>query len=223
MRFTMEEFDDYSPDVCGFFSLKNNHEKCRVRFMYNGLNDVDGRSAHKVSLKGGGFRFVDCLRAYDDPADACPFCTSDVMDDRKLISRIWVPIWKVDKEEACLWERGKQFWQKQLYPLMVEKGTPFCGNVFTIERIGEPGDINTTYDIVFEGFDETTLDDFEEIPTADKVVLSKSYDEMKAFLRTRTFDDEKEPDVFSNNRVAGNTDGKPTYARRGAARPDIET
>lgn len=216
MKFTMEQFDDYSPDSYGFFSLKNNHEKCRVRFLYESLNDVDGRSCHKVALKGGGFRYVDCLRTYDEPADTCPFCVSDVTDDRKLISRIWVPILKVDKDEMCLWERGKSFWQKQLYPLMVEKGQPFCGNVFTIERNGEPGDINTTYDITFEGFDDTVIDDFEEIPTADNVVLTKSYDEMTKFLRTRTFDDDTaQSGSDRRNSVAGDAPEFPTRSRRG--------
>jgi hypothetical protein len=222
MKFSMEEFDSYSPELTGYFSLKNDGDTCRVRFMYESMNDLEGHCVHKVNLRNGGFRFVDCLRSYDEPAENCPLCSSPNTDDRKLQSKIWVPIYKVETGEAVLWERGKSFYKNTLYPLMVEKGKPFCGNIFTIERHGAAGDMSTTYEVVFESFDDTVLDDFDEIPNpADNIILSKTYEELEKFVKTRTFDDDSSPDIFkrgSSNTVAG-ADSDGIRPRRGISRP----
>ena len=224
MKFSMEEFDSYSPDLgASFFSLKNNGDKCRVRILYETMNDVQGSCVHKVNLKTGGFRFVECLRTYEDPQDACPLCSSPVMEDRKLQSRIWVPMYKVDTGEVVLWERGKSFWKNQLYPLMVQYGKPFCGNVFTIERVGEAGDINTTYEFIHEGYDEKTLDDFDTVPSADNIILTKTFEELEDFVSRRTFDTNADnnsvPDPFS--RPNNSVNGGGAIKRRGTSRPDV--
>ena len=226
MKFSMEEFDNYSPDLgAKFFSLKKNGDTARVRILYETMNDVTGSAVHKVNLKNGGFRFVECLRTYEDPQDCCPLCSSSVENDRKLQSRIWVPMYLTDTGETVLWERGKSFWKNQLYPLMVQHGKPFCGNVFTIERVGEAGDINTTYEFTFEGFDEKTLDDFDEVPSADSLVLSKSFEELEQFVKTRTFDSVEDgsgeaPDPFARPRNQVNGEGQ-AIKRRGISKPDV--
>jgi hypothetical protein len=107
---------------------------------------------------------------------------------------------------------------------MVEKGKPFCGNVFTVERHGQAGDMSTTYECVWEGFDDTVLDDFDSIPDPhDNIILKKTFEELQKFVETRTFDDDSTPDVFrrGSNTVAGASNEVATR-RRGISRPTTE-
>ena len=225
MKFTMDDFDNYSPDQVGYFSLKNDGDSCKCRILYETVNDFDGRCVHKVKTQSGQYKFVDCLRSYGDPQDACPLCASKTLDDRKLQSSLWLPIFRYsvttksvydsgepvsdtkELNDIVLWQRGKAFWQKQLYPLMVEKGKPFCSNIFTIIRHGKAGDIDTKYELVWEDADDTTLDDYDDIPNSDAVVLSKTFDELSKFVETRSFEEDSDNtndfDRHTRNSVAG--------------------
>ena len=219
------DFDNYSPDLAGYFSLKNDGDTARVRFLYEDLNDVEGYCVHRVKDKTGRFHYVDCIRGYSDPLDQCPFCSSPNMEDRKTQAKLWVPLYKVDEGKAVLWDRGKSFY-KQLSAIMVEKGgSPFCSHVFTIERHGAAGDFDTTYELVDDGEDETVLDDIlaeiETIPTPEgTIVLQKSFEEMQNFVQTRTFNKEdasEEDDMPIRRREASNEIPR----RRGTTRPDV--
>lgn len=191
MKFGMDDLEKYSPEGnTNYFSLKNDGDKAQVRIMYENINDVEGHCVHKVKQKNGQFTYVECLRNYEDPIDCCPLCASKVNGDSKLMSRIWVPMYITEESRAVLWERGKSFWKDQLYPLMVEKGEPFCAHVFTVERHGAAGDIETTYELIDEGADHITLDDFDEIPDpVGTIIQEKTFEELERFVRTRSFDD----------------------------------
>ena len=218
------EIDNYSPETGGYFTLKNDGDSCRVRVLYESLNDVDGHCVHKVNLKVGGFKYVDCLREYSDPLDMCPLCSSKNEEDRKLITKIWVPLYKVDSGEAVLWERGKAFCKNVLYPLMVEKGEPFCGHTFTIERHGAAGDTNTTYEFIDNGVDDTVLDDFDEIPDpVGNLIVQKTYEELEKFIQTRSFDDSNDdiPDIPIRKRGSSDNNNGSRPTRMGTTRPNI--
>lgn len=223
MKFNVTEIDNYSQDTAGYFSLKNDGDSCRVRVLFENVNDVEGFCVHQVRLKTGGFRYVDCLREYSDPMDMCPLCSSGVEDDRKLRTKLWIPLYKVETGEIVFWERGKDFWKKVLYPLMVEKGEPFCGYTFSIVRHGEANDINTTYEFIEESVDDTTLDDFDEVPNpVGTMILQKTYEELEKFIKTRTFDDASAdddiPDLPVRRRGSTSEDAP---SRRGTTRPPI--
>ncbi len=226
MKFNMAaDAENYSPSTnTGYFSLKNDGDSARVRICYENINDVEGHCVHRVKTNNG-FKYVECLREYNDPLDMCPLCSSDNMEDRKLLSKIWIPIYKLDDNEIVLWERGKQFWQKEFYPLMVEKGEPFCANVFTIVRHGEANNMETTYEFISEGCDDTTLDDFEDIPSpTGTLVLEKTFEELESFLKTRSFDGEqKNSDTsdFPRRRTSTSNDVDSLPRRRGTSRPNI--
>lgn len=219
------DFDNYSPDQAGYFSLKNDGDSCRVRFLYENLDDVEGYCVHRVKDKTGRYHYVDCIRSYSDPLEQCPFCSSEIQEDKKTYAKLWVPLYKVEDGKAVLWDRGKSFY-KQLSSIMVEKGgSPFCSHVFTIERHGKSGDMDTTYEIIDEGEDETLLDDIlaeiEEIPTPEgTIVLQKSYDEMKEFVKRRTFntEEESEEEEMPIRRRGADSD---IPRRRGTSRPDV--
>ena len=61
-RFRAEESENYGGNGGGgFFSLKNDGDIGRVRFMYSGIDDVEGFSVHEVQVDGKK-RYVNCLR-----------------------------------------------------------------------------------------------------------------------------------------------------------------
>ena len=220
MKFSMDDLDKYSPEKKGdYFVLKNDGDSAQVRILYENINDVEGHCVHKVKQKNGFFNYVECLRNYEDPIDCCPLCASKQNGDSKLYSKIWVPLYLTEDSKVVLWERGKSFWKDQLYPLMVEKGEPFCGHVFTIERHGEAGDMETTYELIDEGCDDIRLDDFDEIPNpVGTIILEKTFEELENFVKTRSFEEESNevPDLPIRRR---STNGE-NVPRRGT-RPNI--
>lgn len=176
-RFNTETADKYGGQGgAGYFSLKNDKDTARVRFMYNGIEDVEGYAVHTVEIDDKK-RYVNCLREYDQPIDSCPFCANKKMTTAK----IFVPIYNVDENRVQFWERGKKFIAKissicARYPNVVS-------HVFEVERNGKKGDQTTTYEIYEVDKDDTTLDDLPEVKDPlGTVILDKSADDMEFFL-----------------------------------------
>lgn len=93
----------------GFFSLKDDKDTARVRFMYNGIEDVEAFAVHELKSDDGKRRtYVNCLRDYRQPLDVCPFCRERIPQTVKL----FVPLYNVGEEKVQLWERGKKFINK---------------------------------------------------------------------------------------------------------------
>lgn len=197
MKINNNDVNKYGGDsLANFFSLSQNGETANVRFLYETVDDIELYAVHQVQLSDGSYRYVNCLKeSYESPEDDCPLCargreTKNFSEKRTLV-KLWVPVLNVDEDEVQVWERGKTFYNKQLLPLMSKYGEPFCGNSFTVTRIGEPGDKKTRYDIVFTDSDDKIIDDFGDIdiPCVDgTIILNKNFDELNNFVRTRTFD-----------------------------------
>lgn len=168
----------------GFFSLKNDKDIARVRFLYNGIDDVEGHSVHEIELNGKK-RYVNCLREYGDPVDACPFCKSGKFVQVKY----FVPLYNMDTDSIQTWERGKKFGSKltsicSRYPNTV-------AHTFEIERNGKANDTQTTYEIYETGETEgVTMEEFEVPNPLGTIILDKTAEEMQAFLDTGDFGSE---------------------------------
>lgn len=176
-RFNTETADKYGGQGgAGYFSLKNDKDVARVRFMYNGIDDVEGYAVHQVEIDGKK-RYVNCLREYNEPKDKCPFCRESMFTTAKL----FVPLYNVDEDKVQVWERGKKFVAKissicARYPNVVS-------HVFEIERNGKKGEQTTTYEIYEVDKDNTTLEDLPEASDPlGTIVLDKSADDMDFFL-----------------------------------------
>ena len=168
----------------GYFSLKNDGDTARVRFLYRDIEDVQGYSVHEV-VHNGKKRYVNCLREYGDPISACPMCESGNQPRVKY----FIPLYNVDTGTSVTWERGKQFGSKlsslcSHYPNLVQ-------HTFEIERHGAQGSTSTTYDIYENGVDETVdLDDFTVEHPLGGLILDKTAEEMQTYLRTGAFPSE---------------------------------
>jgi hypothetical protein len=181
-RFRAGEEDNYGGNGGhGFFSLANDKDVASVRFMYNGIEDVEGFAVHQVEI-GDKKRYVNCLREYNQPMSACPFCEA-----RKFqIAKLFIPVYVVDEDQIKFWERGKKFFAKisslcGRYPNLVS-------HTFDIERHGKKGDTNTTYEIYETGQDDTTMEDLPEVtPVLGTLILDKTVDDMNYYLDNGCF------------------------------------
>lgn len=214
-RFGVNDADNYGGNGgSSFFALKNDGDVARVRFMYNGMDDVVGYAVHEVTVDDKR-RYVNCLRAYNEPKSKCPFCEANNFQRAKL----YIPIYDVDEDEVKIWERGKNFFQKMsaLCARYSNVQTPLVSHIFEVERHGKKGDTGTQYEIYETGVDETTLEDLPEIPDVlGSIVLDKSADEMREFLDTGEF-----PSAPGSARRSNDDDERPsgrrTPSRRGEA------
>ena len=167
----------------GYFSLKNDKDVARVRFMYDNIDDVIGYAVHEVEVDGKK-RYVNCLRSYGDPIDDCPFCKAHKFQAAKL----FVPLYNEDTERVEMWERGKKFFAK--LTSLCARYDHLVSHVFEIERNGKPGSTQTTYEIYPVTEDDITLDDLPEVQKIiGGIVLDKTAEEMQTYLDTGYFPD----------------------------------
>lgn len=213
-RFTTETAERYGGQGgAGYFSLKNDKDVARVRFMYNGIEDVEGYAVHQVEIDGKK-RWVNCLREYNEPKDNCPFCRQNMFTSAKL----FIPLYNIDEDKQQIWERGKKFISKissicARYPDVVS-------HVFEIERNGKKGETTTTYEIYEVEKDNTTLEDLPEASSPlGTVVLDKSADDMEFYLENGYFPPDGE-DVPVRRRTTSEDSSEDRGTRRTPARRD---
>lgn len=143
-----------------FFTLKDDGDSARVRFLYSDPNgeDIDYFLVHEVEIDGKR-RYVSC-NAIDDEGrmhtEDCPLCKSGNKPKEKL----FLQLFDEDDQKLKIWERGKNFVAKIItylnrYGTLVEQP-------FDIERRGKKGDTNTTYELFALAKDGKHLEDFPE-------------------------------------------------------------
>lgn len=179
----------------GFFTISNDKEVKRVRFMYNNVDDIEGYAVHRVEIGDGKFRYVNCLRDYNDAKDMCPFCRENMFTQARLI----IPVYNIDEDAVQLWDRGKTFFQKMtsLCSRYASGKDTLVSHIFEVERNGKPKDMKTTYEIYEVDQDDTTLNDLPEVPDIlGGFVLDKTADDMEYYLEEGEFppeDNDEEP------------------------------
>ena len=191
-RFKADEAKNYGGQGgSGFFSLSADKEVKQVRFMYNSADDIEGLSVHKVTIDGKD-RYVNCLRAYNDPVDMCPLCREHV----PVQARLFIPVYNIDEDAVQIWVRGKTMFQK-MASLCTRYATKrnLVNNIFDVERNGAPKDKKTTYEIYSVDADDVELEDLPEVPEiVGKVVLDKTADDMEYYLEEGEFPPEDDAD-----------------------------
>lgn len=183
-KFSVNEVDNYGGNgSAGFFSLKDHKDTAVVRFMYETVEDIEGMAVHEVEVDGKK-RYVNCLRAYNEPVDNCPFCAEKM----RVIAKIFVPIYDEDAGEVKVWDRGKTFISK--LASLASRYQPLVGTPFEVERNGKKGDTKTTYETYPMQSDGTVLADLPELPVIlGGLVLDKTFEEMNFYLENGYFED----------------------------------
>ena len=192
-RFSYNEADNYGGNGGhGFFSLANDGDVAKVRFMYNKLEDIEGYAVHQIELDGKK-RYVNCLREYGKPVDDCPLCKKGLFVNAKL----FIPVYDVTEQQVKIWERGKKFFGKMagLCSRYASK-EDLVSHVFEVERHGKKNDTQTTYEIFDCEKDNTSLEDLPEVPEIiGGLVLDKDKDELQYFVDYNEF-----PDAMNTSR-----------------------
>jgi len=208
-RFSVDDADKYGGQGGGgFFSLKNDKDVARVRFLYRDIDDVEGLAVHQVEIDGKK-RYVNCIREYGQPLDVCPFCAEKMFTTAKY----FVPVYNIDEDRVQTWERGKQFGAK--LSSLCSHYSNLVSHKFEVERHGKPGDTQTSYEIYEQGSDDSTLEDFEMPTILGGLVLDKNADEMYYYLDNGEF-----PDDDSSNRDTRRRETTSRPSDRGARRDD---
>lgn len=177
----VEELENYVSEPA-YFSLKDDKDSELVRFMLNGIEDVDGYAVHRVEVNGY-YRNVSCLRSYSDPLDKCPLCEAGF----KVIPKFFIPLYIMKTGSTVIWERGKNFYP-QLQTLCTECN-PLVSYPVEIERNGAAGDKNTVYEMYPDTEDGTMLEDLPEAPDpVGTSVLEKTFDELTTYVQTGSFE-----------------------------------
>jgi len=179
-RFSYDEVDNYGGGGSGnFLSIPNDGDVVKVRFLYNGLDDIEGVAIHQIEVDGKR-KYVNCLREYGKPVDDCPLCKAGMFVNAKL----FIPVYDVESGQVKIWERGKKFFGKLagICSRYASKDS-LVSHLFEIERHGKKGDTQTTYEVYECGSDDTVLEDLPEAPDIiGSIVLDKSKDELQYFL-----------------------------------------
>lgn len=185
-RFYNDTADNYGNyERTSFFSLPNDKDTARIRFMYNNMDDVFGYAVHEVEV-GDKRKQVNCLREYTDPKDVCPFCAAGI----PVKAKVYVPLYDVKEETVKIWERGKKYLGtlSSICSRYASADKPLVSQVFEIERNGKKGDPATTYREYPIDRDNTTLKDLPEVPDVlGSLVLDKTAEEMSYFVTHREF------------------------------------
>lgn len=186
-RVGFNEFDNYkSEGNASYFKLKDDKDVAQVRFMYNGIEDVEGVAVHTVEVEGSQYgRDVNCLRAYNEPIDECPLCKAGL----KPKVKIFIPLYNVDADEVQIWTRSKSYGAtlSGLCSRYAKKGN-LVNNIFEIERNGKKGDKQTQYNAYQIDSDDTELEDLPEAPDPiGTVVMDKSFEELEYYAKHGSF------------------------------------
>lgn len=184
-RFNASDVDNYGGSGgAGYFSLKNDHDVARVRFLYDSADDVEGYAVHKVEIDDRT-RYVNCLREYNEPIEKCPFCR----EREPQLAKLYIPLYNIDEDKVQVWERGKKFFSK-ISGICARYGkNPIVSQIFEIERNGKAGDQQTTYEIyrTEDPADDTQLDDFEFPEIIGSIILDKTAEELDYYLNKGRF------------------------------------
>ena len=231
-RFSYEDAEKYGSSGSGgsYFKLSNDGDVARVQLLGNDMEDFPGYAVHKVAdgkYDNGDkrYKWVNCLREYNDPVEVCPFCKAKIKQE----ARLFLPLYNIDAGEVQIWERGKTFFRT--LASYCARNPEVVSIVTEIERQGKAGDTSTTYQL-YPTKDEPErerLEDFEDdMPEIiGRYILDKSADEMEYYLENKHFpsddsEDEEEPPRRRSSRREEDDDKSESRRRPSRRRRDDE-
>ena len=207
----------------GFFKLKDNHDKAIVRFMHQDYEDFSRRPVHFVKVPDQTYSVsINCLRADNAPESDCPFCSQNIPTEKvsKRSKRIYIEflVYQIldrngkviedfmDSPKRMVWEKDRRFDDK-IFSLS-SRYNPLCGTVFQVERLGERGSKDTSYDIYPIAVDENLFPYQlpENLYDPDGIqVEDRTKDEMNYYLEN----DYKFPPKDNGEEVVRRSDASP--------------
>lgn len=182
-RISLNDIDNYGVSNSGsFFQLKDDGDNARVRFLYNGIEDLTPYVVHEVEI-GDKRRYVNCLRNYNDPVDKCPLCAANY----RAVPKLFLKLYNEDVSECQIWERGKTYASR--ISNLAAHFNPLVNQIVEISRIGKKGDMQTRYEFLPLENEPVNLDDYDCPEPLGTIILDKSAEELNEFLDLGSFPD----------------------------------
>lgn len=206
-----------------FFFLANDGDMASVRMLYDQPDgsDMDYYLVHEVEVDGKK-RYVACNALSEDGnslhTENCPLCQAGYKRLEKLFIQMYIP----EEDAVKTWDRGRNFVQKiQTY---INRYGSLVNYPIEIERKGNAGDSNTTYELFVMENDGMTLEDFpEKQELLGSFILEVSEEDMQKMLDgTFTIEQPAENNnrrERNDRRQASHRGGSSAPASRQSSRP----
>ena len=180
----------------GFFTLKNDGDNAKVKFMYDSVSDIETYAVHEVEVNGFT-RHVDCLKDAEGNG-VCPFCEKGF----KRTARTFFKLYNTDKKAVEVWDCGVKRAPLIENLLKMSQSEKLVNNCYEIIRHGKAKSTDTTYELILQGKDNTTLDDLPKVPEVyGRYVLKKTPEEMEYYIVNNKFEDKKSQSSSNNEEV----------------------
>ena len=184
----------------GYFNLKNDGDSANVRFMYNSVSDIETFAVHEVEVNGFN-KHIDCLKDAEGNG-TCPFCEKGF----KRTARTFFKLYNVDKNAVEIWDCGIKRAPLIENLLKMSQSEKLVNNCYQIIRHGKAKATDTTYELIYKGKDDITLEDLPKSPEIyGKHVLQKTPEEMEYYIVNNKFEDKKK-EQSSNEQVKKRVD-----------------
>lgn len=180
----------------GYFSLKGDGDKAKVRFMYDKPSDIETFMVHEVKV-GNFVKKIDCLKDSEGNG-TCPFCEKGI----KKVAKTFFKLYNADKNVVEVWECGIKRAPMIENILKMSRSPKLVNDCFEIVRHGQPNSTDTSYELLFQGADNISLQDLPKAPEIyGKYILNKSVAEMEYYITHNDFapDNNKTSDVKPRN------------------------
>ena len=180
----------------GFFTLKNDGDNAKVKFMYDSVSDIETYAVHEVEVNGFT-RHVDCLKDAEGNG-VCPFCEKGF----KRTARTFFKLYNTDKKAVEVWDCGVKRAPLIENLLKMSQSEKLVNNCYEIIRHGKAKSTDTTYELILQGKDNITLDDLPKVPEIyGRYVLKKTPEEMEYYIVNNKFEDKKSQSSSNNEEV----------------------
>ena len=215
-KINLTDVGKYTQTGSDFFTLKDDGDTARVRFLYDDPEggDMDFFLVHEVEIDGKK-RYVSC-NAVDDEGrmhiEDCPLCKAGNQPKEKL----FIQLYDEDAGVVKLWERGKNFVPKIVS--LINRYGSLIAQAFDIERRGKKGDTNTTYELYALNKDNKTINDFPQKQELEggfiiKASIQDMYDMIDGVYKSQG-EDEPQTEVESRPRRDRETTTRPRHRQR---------
>lgn len=216
-RYSLEEAEKLAGSL-GYFSIRENGEKAKIRILYKEAAEVEVVDVHRVEYKGRN-RNIECVKEHPEDSDEnCPFCNAGI----KISRKIFVPVYDINESCVKIWEKGITF-TRRLFSLFANYPN-LWEEIIEVQRIDGRNDlpdykisvITDEYDRTDAIFDFDISDiDIPDIATDESNIMltQKSKPEMEYFLKNGKFEDDA-PSQYTKKEQYGQSNQN-EYRRRG--------
>lgn len=143
------------------FLLRNDGDEAKVIFLYRNFDDVLIGYTHYV--KSNDYNgYVHCL------GRGCPACSKGL----RVQTKLFIPLYNCDTGEIQFWDRSSRF-ENQLETDVFKNYPDPSQFVFTIQRKGAAGSMDTTYSIV--ATDRNTYKTYDQILAENNIESMEKY------------------------------------------------